>query len=297
MTYDDTFKEKYEYARKKSGARELTYKLGQLRLNRDNKEFVFVEGSTDAAFYKHTSISILCDKSVYLFASYNPDPNVDKGKKVIYSTFESIHQDQTLRSELDRCIFIIDKDYEYYKENRVYTITEGHSMECYFLELENIKVLFSHFNLSEAEALRFWDLFNDFACKCYEFYALKGTISYMYANGQRPFYRKEHDFTDIFVFKFNGENYSFREDKLNEELELLRDAVRSNSSFIPYYQKLYKDIKDNPRMIRGHDAYEFLKQYLFQVHDITIRDNLHGLESVIKDMGVELNIKQILYDI
>ncbi len=295
--YYDDYRTRYNDGRKQSGARELVQKLNYLRTNRNNKEFVFVEGSSDAEFYKHTSISILADKSVYLFASYNPDPDEEKGKKVLYSTYEAIRRNDVLRSELDKCVFIIDKDYEYYKNDRVYTITEGHSMECYFLEQENIKVMFSYFDLTEEEAIKFWNLFNDFANKCYEFYALKGTVSYMYANGQRRFYKKEYDYPDIFTFKFDNDNYSFCEDKLNEEVELLKDAIRSNSSFMPYYQKLYADIKDDPRMIRGHDAYEFLKQYLQQKHGIIIKNNLHGLESVIRDMGVELDIRQISYDI
>ncbi len=299
MNYDEAFRKKFDYSRKYASARELEYKLGQYRENRNNREFVFVEGSTDAMFYKNTSISLLADKTAYIYASYNPDKDAEKGKKAIYKAYESICRNEDLRYELDRCIFIIDRDYEYYPEDRIFTVTEGHSMEDYFFELENIKVVFSFFNLSEDDALKFWNLFKDFANKCYEFYALKGTWTYMMEEKRKngayisKWYNTKNKYVQIFVFSFNKESYLFCEDKLIEETSILRDVINFNERFIPYYQKLYDDIKGNPMMIRGHDAYEFLKQYLLQVHSITISDDLREIVPAIKDLGIELDIKQI----
>ncbi len=300
--FDDNLEEKIRYGRYHDSSRAVVQKFNILRLFKENKEFIFVEGSSDETFYKNTSISILRDKTAYIYADYNPDPREAKGKKVVYAAYESIRNNENLRYELDKCIFIIDKDYEYYKKNQVFTITEGHSMECYFLERENIDVIFSYFKLSGADAQKFWELFTDFASKCYDFFALKGTWTYIYAEKKRTEvitegYNSLYDNTAIFKFDFDGESYSFCEDKFKIELKLLRDSLSANDRFISYYEKLYADIKDNPRMIRGHDAYEFLKQYLLQVHGITIHNNLKELIPVIKDMGVELDIKQIVSDL
>lgn len=300
--FDDNLEEIIRYGRYHDSSRAVVQKFNILRLFKENKEFIFVEGNSDETFYKNTSISILRDKSAYLYADYNPDSRGPKGKKVVYAAYETIRNNDNLRYELDKCLFIIDKDYEYYKKNHVFTITEGHSMECYFLERENVDIIFSYFKLTEADAQKFWALFVDFAGKCYEFYALKGTWTYIYddkkrAEGISDGYRYLNDFASIFRFEFRDGSYSFCEEKLEIELKLLRDALNANNRFIPYYEKLYADIKDNPRMIRGHDAYEFLKQYLLQVHGITIHNNLKELIPVIKDMGVELNIKQIESDL
>ena len=301
--HDKKVENLYRYGRYHDSSLAVVQRFNILRMNRENREFVFVEGSSDATFYKNTSISILADKSAYLYAEYDSDPNIEKGKKVVYSAFDCIRKNENLRYELDKCIFVIDRDYEYYRNNRVFSITEGHSMECYFLERDNIDIIFSYFNLTEKDANSFWGMFYDFAGKCYEFFALKGTWSYMIEETRKTrsnltkCYEKRNDNAEIFTFKFIGESYSFNEDKLNEEIDLLRDVLQSNKNFMPYYQKLYADIKDNPNMIRGHDAYEFLKQYLLQIHGITIHNNLKELIPVIKDMGVELDIKQIVNDI
>ncbi len=300
---DEKVKDLYNYGRIHDSSRAVVQKFNILRMDRANKEYVFVEGSSDATFYKNTSISILTDQSAYIYADYDSDSKVDKGKKVVCSALESIRRNEDLRYELDKCVFIIDKDYEYYKNNRVFTITEGHSMECYFLEKENIKIIFSFFNLSEEDADTFWNLYIDFASRCYEFFALKGTITYMYSESGRSAvsisspYKTRHDYREIFYFTFDGKTYSFDEDKFNEELELLRNTLKANKNFNLYYQRLYNDIKDNPQMIRGHDGFEFLKQYLLQIHGITIHDNLRELIPVISDLGVDLDIKQIMYDL
>lgn len=297
--YDERYKSKYLLGRTQYSSSDVVHRFNDLRFNKANKEFVFVEGSSDATFYKNTSISILKDSSAYIFANYNPDPYASKGKKVVYDAFYSIRKDEELRYELDKCLFIIDKDYEFYKKERVFTITEGHSMECYFLERDNIEVLFSYYKLPTEEVDKFWALYENFAGKCYEFFALKGTWSYMCEESKKSLmlfskpYKKKYDYREIFQFTFNDGTYTFNEDKLNEEIKLLRDMINANKNFQPYYQKLYTSVKDNPQMIRGHDAFEFLKQYLLQIHNITINDNLRELIPVIGDMAVNLDIKQI----
>lgn len=295
---DTELRNKYLDGRLHDNSRAVVFKFNTLRLFKENKEFIFVEGSSDEAFYKHTSISILTDGSVYIPADYTADKDDDVGKKVVYSAYESIRNNDELRCELDKCLFIIDRDYEYYKDNQPFTITEGHSMECYFLEQENVKIVFSYFNLPEEAAEKFWEMYVDFASKCYEFFALKGTWTYVYSKRKRtdPYidgYKHKNEDRDIFWFKFYEDTYSFREDKLEEEIKLMRDSLNANERFIPYYQKLFDDIKDNPKMIRGHNAYDFLKQYLRQKHGIIIQNNLDALVPVIGNMGVELDIKQI----
>lgn len=299
--YDDNLRNLYYYGRSHDNSRAVVQRFNIYRTNEEFKEFIFVEGKSDETFYQNTSIPILRDKSKYLFADYDRNPKAEIGKMAVCSAFEIIRKNEELRYELDRCLFIIDKDYEFYKKNTVFTITDGHSMECYFLNRENIDIIFSHYRLTKEEAIEFWKMYEDFADKCYEFYALKGTVTYMYKENEKykgaglvkKGYVDRYNYRQIFRFIFDEGSYSFCEDMLNEELELLRETIKANKNFIPYYQKLYAEIKNKPSMVRGHDAFEFLKQYLRQVHGIIIEDNLHELVPVIGEFSIALDIKLI----
>ena len=120
-----------------------------------------------------------------------------------------------------------------------------------------------------------------------------GTLTIAMNSLVKKGYVDRYNYRQIFRFIFDEGSYSFCEDMLNEELELLRETIKANKNFIPYYQKLYAEIKNKPSMVRGHDAFEFLKQYLRQVHGIIIEDNLHELVPVIGEFSIALDIKLI----
>ncbi len=172
-------------------------------------------------------------------------------------------------------------------------------MECYFLEKDNIEVLFKHFGLAEAEIEQFYELYLDLSRKTAEFFALKGTIKYMYdfskTSNYRVIdgYRKKNSYEEIFNFSFENESYKFDEDKMIEEIGAMKKSLEKNTMFKAQYTKLYNMLINQPRMMRGHDIFRFLQQYLFQKHQIVINNNLQEVVSIIKEMNVDIDIKQI----
>lgn len=303
MNSNDVLRSKYIYGRKFDNARAIVQKFNVLRIDQNNKEFAFVEGSSDETFYKNTAISLLRDQTKYIYPAYNSDKSSDIGKQAVCEAYGMIRRNEELAYELDKCLFIIDRDFDEYKKERVFTVTLGHSMECYFLEKDNIGVLFNHYKIEEKEIDVFWKMLIDFAKNTTEFYALKGTMKHIYDFAQQSNYwinspyKVKNTYADIFDFTFSQDTVEFRKDKMQEEVGLMKKTLDNNKMFLTYYNQLKSGIEDKPRMRRGHDVFLLLQQYMLQKHNIVISTNLQEIVPIIKNMNVDIDIKQISYDV
>ena len=105
--------------------------------------FIFVEGFTDRHFYINTSDDRLSKNAYYLYREFEEGAVDDDffGKESVLYSLRLISQDKDLSKDLDKCIFIIDRDFDYFGENdlipeskkveNVLFKTQGHSVENY----------------------------------------------------------------------------------------------------------------------------------------------------------------------
>ena len=247
------------------------------RNDKSISHFIFVEGSTDEQFYGNTRIDILRDRAAYFYRRMKDEDTLPeyKGKEAVFYALKRVSQNEKLSSEIDRCLFIVDRDSsEHISSTRVrlsaaeykrVLITAGHSMENYFLDKGNVTTLLRYFCV---DPIRFWDLFSDFAGAMSPYYALNAVIT---ENYQRIRYRKKYSNAEVLSFDFSkGDDYWDGFDAMQEECQLMRAKLRQNPAYLQRVSFLEARIRSNPRYIRGHDAYTFLEEYLKQLFDLDI---------------------------
>lgn len=268
------------------------------RNDKSISHFIFVEGSTDEQFYGNTRIDTLRNRAAYFYRKVKDEDSLPeyKGKEAVFYSLKRVCQNDQLSSEIDRCVFIVDRDFsDHISSSRVklsaseykrVLVTLGHSMENYFLEKNNVTILLQHFGI---DPIRFWNLFSDFAGAMSPYYALNAVIT---ENYQKIRYRKKYTNAEILSFDFSkGENYWDGYDAMCEECQLIRAKLRQNPAFLQRASFLESKIRSNPRYIRGHDAYSFLEEYLKQLFELQIGFSFYTFDTIkpiIASFDVEL---------
>lgn len=305
-TIGELFKEQFNEAIEKQEPIGMVIQFASSRLNPSINKFIFVEGRSDETFYSNTNIRILKNNTKYFWQYSNKDKVENLvGKEGVYVAYKQILEDQNLSKDLNKCLFIVDRDWDFelksknfqmnYKDRNFFSITLGHSMENYFLEKENIKILFNKLSISNKSKKYFEIMFTKFVYETADFFALKGAIVYAYNNHIKFDYRKEYDFTKIFDFSFlNETTFNYNRSGMKYEINKMKMGIKKSDKLMIIYDELYDLIIEKQRMIRGHDAFNFLKEYLYQIHDIQIKIHCSDklLLSEINEFDIRLNINE-----
>lgn len=237
------------------------------------KTFIFVEGSTDKVFYQNTNLENLSDHACYYYRTMSDkyDKKQYKGKEAVYYSLKRIIDSEKLRESLDRCQFIIDRDYmkvqksKYSKlklaDYKKIKVTKGHSMESYFLNENNLNIVLENIGINKDDFLTVFDLF---ALEMSRFYAYKAVITDNFESGADIKYKKKYKDEELFVFDFTRENFWLGKDKVEEECLRMKKALRQYSYLLRQADNLQKEIAKDRIYVRGHDAFTFLEQYIIQ---------------------------------
>ncbi len=73
------------------------------------RHVIFVEGSSDRRFYMHTNIEALSDRSYYIYATQGD--NI-VGKEAVLYFFKKIHSQDDLKKNMEKSLYIVDRDWE-----------------------------------------------------------------------------------------------------------------------------------------------------------------------------------------
>ena len=245
-------------------------------------EFVFVEGPTDKNFYMNTNVETESEKKIskyacYLFRKFNEGATYDRytGKKAVLYCLKCISDNPKFNKDFKKCYFIIDRDYEESidsaltptSENaykRLYR-TQGHSLENYLYVKENFEKVFRYvcFGMNKDE---FSNKFNDFANEMSTFYAANSIITGQ-CNGsdqEVKSYKHKYKQNEILQFDFSKENFWLGRAKAREEIERMLEHLSRFAFARHFYEEKEKEIKKNHIFVRGHDAFEFIYQYVKQ---------------------------------
>ena len=237
------------------------------------KQFVFVEGSTDKIFYESTNIKILSDNAYYFYRTLSDryDKEEYKGKEAVFYSLKRIIDDVRLSKKIDKCKFIVDRDYEKIPKSKYsklkasdydkLTITKGHSMESYFFEDSNLKAILKRVDLDVDEFLKVFDIFT---AEMSYYYSLKAIVTENYKAGANIKYNRKYNDSELFCFDFSKEKFWLGQDKIKEECLRMKRSVDRNLYLIKQAENLQKEIASNRMMVRGHDAFSFLEQYIMQ---------------------------------
>lgn len=257
----------------------MVMKYNALRTSKQYERFVFVEGSSDAIFYGKAQVADLSDNSAYVYQTYQEG---NGGKESVFYAYNQIKNNKDLLQDFNRCVYIVDRDWDLTirsknkwvskKDETRITLTLGHSMECYFLEDNNVRTIFEEFNISEHYD-NFINTYQEFIYETVNYWALKSTVIFASKMNISCRYKKQYSFDDIFSYDFRKQ-CCYEIDKLLVEEENMLSAIEKNSDLMRYYEKWKKKISEEPRFIRGHDAFNFLFAYINYVSKkrITVRE-------------------------
>lgn len=256
--------------------REMIIRYGILRQNK-RCTLCIVEGPGDQAFYSHTNIGIFANNYCYYIChdkAKDPDSRYESRAAVIQTYFD-IKNDEILKGDLARTIFIVDKDYDRQlvhnkqllptKDSRCITVTRYHSLENYFITEGNVKTIFTAYNVDVKLVNDFLTKIRKFTAEVAEYFALLGSITACYKHDWRipnyVNYRK--DLFKSLHFDRSG-NYRFDVNGMKTEIEKMRFEIRYIREAKEYEQYLLKKLSDY-KYIRGHLAFDFLRRYLKEV--------------------------------
>jgi hypothetical protein len=246
--------------------------------NRSAGKIIFVEGVSDKHFYSNVTnsgVKLFC-KAEYVFRSKFDRDKLSEdivGKKAVFFAYKLIKDNKQLQKGMNKCIFIVDFDYEGIKsarhsftsidKNRIST-TKYHSIESYFLTDNNTKRIFDYYNLSDKARLEFKSASQIFCNEVEEYFSLKGAIAACYFNNQKkPRYAKEYSHEEIFDIVFNSSNtFSYKQDYLKYEIKKMNRAISSNEFAMKRYDEIKKMISKNILFIQGHTSMLFLEKFL-----------------------------------
>lgn len=216
----------------------------------------------------------------------------------MFYAYRQIKENKDLQKDAGKCVYIVDKDWDLTlrstnkwvnkKDEPFITMTKGHSMECYFLEKENVQRIFEHYSLTDKIA-EFADFERKFVDLSLEYWALKSTVQYAMKTNVRCRYRKKHSFNEIFAFDFSKEPF-FKRQLMDEEICIMKEAIKDNEQLERYCSIWKEKIKNEPRYIRGHDYFNFLQMYLEFVLSRKVTEN--ELFELVYNMNVDIDIKR-----
>lgn len=285
----ETFKESWRNLPTIGGKMETN-----IYLNDSNIDYIcFVEGPSDATFYKNiTNTNISNKKLVFIRSFTKGDDDYQSGQKIgkegVLDNYYSLLRDKKLKNWFDKYIFIVDYDYEGLirdkgngvvdetDKNRINT-TPGYSFENIFLSDENIYKIFKWFNLSEKEAKKFILKLKQFIVEINEYNRLKSSTivaykeSKIYNTPEKIGKSVEYKADEIFQFDFTGRyQYYYRKKLLNEQIMVMKKAINNSQIILNYYNNYTHKFINNRNFVRGHDLYNFMSCYLKQKYNINV---------------------------
>lgn len=221
------------------------------RVDRRNKRFVFVEGKGDKEFYISTANERLNRQAYYLY-SYRSD-YIDGSEKIVGKAsvlycHEYMKYSSSLKSTMEKCIFIVDRDHDPDLQYTKYPIasedknhicrTKGYSFENYFLMEGNIQKVFKHLGLSNEEYKKFWEAFEKFWNTTVNYFAAKAVITINYNNNAiRPKYAMRYKGSDIFVYD-TEKNIDVIHEKKREEFQRMSEYMEKFPSLLNAYKNI-----------------------------------------------------------
>ena len=245
-------------------------------------EFVFVEGPTDKNFYMNTTVETedktkISKYACYLFRKFNEGAIYDRytGKKSVLYCFKYIADNPKFSKDFKKCYFIMDKDYEESIDsefepkrkdaNKRLFRTIGHSLENYLYAGDNLEKVFRYvcFGMSKEE---FADKFNDFATEMTPFYAANAIITGQCNGSDQSVVSYKHKYKqdEILQFDFSKEDFWLGRTKAREEIDRMLQHLSRFAFARRFYEKKEEQIQKKHVLIRGHDAFEFIYQYVKQ---------------------------------
>ena len=143
--------------------------------------------------------------------------------------------------------------------------TIGHSLENYLYAGDNLEKVFRYvcFGMSKEE---FADKFNDFATEMTPFYAANAIITgQCYGSDQAVVsYKHKYKQDEILQFDFSKEDFWLGRTKAREEIDRMLQHLSRFAFARRFYEKKEEQIQKKHVLIRGHDAFEFIYQYVKQ---------------------------------
>ena len=261
------------------------------------KYICIVEGKTDRLFYSNINSINLNDNVRYLwnYRDCNTVDDIDLGKDAVIGSYNMIKKNPKFSKVLNKCIFIIDHDYDGAKsmkyeydedrENKM-SITKGYSFENYFLEEENIKRIFNYLGKTENDISRFESKYKQFINEIGEYVRLKSSTIEIKKKGNPYYdcyaysYKTPINNISKEIFDFNFDNYHYNVNYFNknimlEEIQRMKNFINKyeNRNALLFYNNFSKNIGFKRDYVRGHEAMNFLKAYLKDVFEIELCDN------------------------
>ena len=286
----NNFYDNFNYSRKNQPNSKMLMIFNQKReYIKDGTHVSFIEGPDDLKFYKNISCNKNLretEKSNYIYS--NNEEHEVKGKNGVLIMYNYIYN--KFPTYLDKCIFIVDHDYNGLKgynvldENAI-KITESYAFENYFLEEKNIEKIFNYFNIQD-DLENFKTMLKKYIYEVSNFVRLKSTIT----NNKQIHISNLYSNKEIFKFDFSNSKF-YNIEYLVKETNNMFNAIKNNNKAYNYYLFESKNFMNSSRWVRGHDIYNFLYEYLKQKHNNDLK-----LESTYIDIVKKLDIKLVVKD-
>ena len=264
--------------------------------------FIFVEGFTDRHFYINTSDARLSKNAFYLYREFEEGAVDDGffGKKSVLYSLRLISENKELSKDLDKCIFIIDRDFDYFGESdlipksekvkNVLYKTQGHSVENYLFAKNNLRTVLKSVNF-QCDVNDFLNKFEEFVKGMSSYYAVNSEITGLSRahNNRTVFYKHKYPSEEIMNFDFSKEDFWLGRNKAQEETELMQQQILGKQVSVDFADKKKSIIENNIMFVRGHDAFAFMYQYIKQKFnkDFDIFEMGSDYRSLIKELFIE----------
>ena len=299
---EDRISIRLKYDRNNNIPETIIQKLGSL-INRNYRLFCIVEGKTDIAFYSNLKDIDLNSDTFYIYSKQNKN---DAGKDAVISSYNKIKNNKNFNRYMNKYVFIVDHDYaglmssKYDIEeetNNKFSITKPYSFENYFLTPENIKKIFYFLNISN-DYQNFINLYNQFGEEIKDFTRLKSSTIIVgqkqseYYDKNCKIYSKKYSYEEIFDFKFEQNELKYNRELLDEEIAELRNYIDETPSVKKIYDNYSYNLVKNNDFIRGHNAFAFLRSYLYQIHNIKLNvGNNDKYKNIVNRLDVDIEFR------
>lgn len=265
----------------------------------------FVEGYMDELVYRNSSIDVLNKGVQYNTGNYNRIGSriEEEGKESVIHAYMSIRRTETLKMGLRSCVFIVDYDFEGVTSSKYQltknqkagiSVTPYHSVESYFVEENNLGILFKKLCLTQHDAEVAYCELEKLSLQTSDFFALRGAITNQIIVGKvegrmiKIGYKAKYSIKEI----FNRENIPFvKEGYLLEEVRAMKKEVFRIPGAKRKYDEIKKRVNGGPPYIQGHTAYDFLYSYLKENHDINLDKEVRNNRDLIKCLQIDIVIK------
>ena len=279
MSANTQLRAKYDAFRKADEPIAVMQRYNILRVTNPLKHFIFVEGSSDKIFYQSTKDVFLSKDVEYLFSVKRDAGNESRilvGKEAVLFCYTKIKRD--FKSDMDRCAFIVDRDYDCdlrltdipikTSDKPKISMTVGHSFENYFFYSDNLKKVFDICQLTDLDYISFQERLKEYVRSILEFFAANAVITESFKLRHLRYKKKK---TDEMIFsndiiETNGIHLSELQEEINHQMDFI-----SGQKLTARYKYYLQELNKNPALyIRGHNVFNYLVAYLKEYHSINL---------------------------